>query len=367
MILIKALILLLSALLVIRGLEFNDRNIEALQAFCANTMWLHTPKTSSSLCLTLDNICCNNHFNKVLFNISTDQLLLLAQSKEYNKSNREMRYDSAYGCFSFLIAQDVNKNNSLKKEWMSTRSYQTNVTNMCVRYKTMSHDPDNNIYNIRNMPGKRIKYRYNDNNNEAIYHEYGNSYNSLTHKMITIIREPKSRLISSMLDSFHSEGISKIDYQKMLLYMKTLDNGDGSLRDRMLKKLQYVITFPHFYGCQVKLLNGVPCLSKLLVSEGFNQTALDFAIKRLKQYMFVGIFERYTDSIKMLHFYANLSTKPHPIEFIKLRTTSNNISSYIKQKLDFYDPYDSKLYDAALDIFNEKYEYYKKYEYHNNT
>lgn len=226
----------------------------------------------------------------------------------------------------------------------------------------MSHDPDNKIHYHRNVPGKRTRYYYEDKDHEPIYHEYGNSYNSLTHKMITILREPKSRLISSILDQFHREGMSTIDYQNITLHLKTFENNGEDYKNLMLRKLQYLTKLPNFYGCQVKMLNGVPCISNKLVSNGFNQTALDFAINRIKQYMFVGIFERYEDTIKMMHFFANVSTKPHPVEFIKLRTTSNNVSSYIKEKLDYHDPYDSKLYEIALNIFNQKYEHYKKYE-----
>ena len=58
------IVLLLSLLFVIRCIEYNDRNVKALKEFCDKTMWLHPPKTSSSLCLTLDNICCHNHFQK---------------------------------------------------------------------------------------------------------------------------------------------------------------------------------------------------------------------------------------------------------------------------------------------------------------
>jgi len=333
--------------------------LEQLKSFCDNTMWLHVPKTSSSLCLVLDNICCHNHFRQVVANVSVEKLYSLVKEKKL--VNQNVVNDSAWGCYSLMISNDVYKNNTLKKVWTTTHGYQTNVSNMCIKYKEMSHDPDNSIYYHRTKPGQPKKYNHEDSNHDPIYHEYGNHYNNLKFKMITVIRNPKNRFISSCLDGIHREGMKEKDHINMTLHLKAIDSHHLDVKDRMLNKLQYLKSLPHFYGCQVKMLNGVPCVSKLLVSNGFNQTAVDFAIERLNQYMFVGIFERYEDTVKMLHFYANISTTPHPIELIKLRASDKVVANYINEKLDFDDPYDSKLYEAALNIFNKKYEYYKNY------
>jgi len=271
-----------------------------------------------------------------------------------------MKFESAYSCMSFSTSRDVYVNNTLKTYRISTHGYQSIKSNTCIRYKSISHDPDNNIHYLRNEPGRPFKYRHEDENHEIIYHQYGHSCNNIKRNMITIIRDPKARLISAVLDSFHHEGMTVADFKNLTMHLSKIDDEAHHYKDRTLRKLQYIATLPDFYGCQVKMLNGVPCTSKLLVSNGFNQTALDFAIQRLKQYLFVGIFERYVDTINMLHFYAGGSTKPHYIELIKLRTTDNNISSYIKDRLEFNDPYDSKLYEVALNIFNEKYKFYKK-------
>lgn len=294
-----------------------------------------------------------------MYNISTEELNLLAQ-RGRRKVHKNMRVESAYGCMTFSISKNVYNNKTSKTSWISTHGYQAIKSNMCLRYKLISHDPDNTIHALRNVPGQ-VKRIREDVNKETIYHEYGNSYNSLKRNMITILRDPKGRLISAFLDSFHHEGMTAADFQNLSLQLRKIDdNKKLEYEDRVLRKLQYIVTLPDFYGCQVKMLNGVPCTSKLLVSNGFNQTALDFAIQRLKQYMFVGIFERYADTINMLHFYAGVSTKPHPVELIKFRTTNSNISSYIKERLEFNDPYDNKLYEVALNIFNQKYEIYKK-------
>jgi len=324
-------------------------------------MWLHTPKTSSSLCLVLDNICCHNHFQQVLYNISNETIYNLSKEK---KNYQNMSFQPFLGCYSFNIYKDIynsnNNNNTQKVLLQSTHNYQTNESNMCIKYNTIIHDPDNNMYYHR-YKKELQNIKHEDNESEPIYHEYGNHYNTLQFKMITIIRKPKNRFISSCLDGMHHEGMKDKDYKNMILNLKNIDNNTKKLvyKDRLLNKLQYLTNLTEFYGCQVKMLNGVPCLSKLLVSNGFNQSAIDFAIERLNQYMFIGIFERYEDTVNMLHFYANVSTSPHPIELIKVRSMDIDIENYIYERLYYNDPYDTQLYDAALNIFNKKYEYYK--------
>lgn len=339
--------------------------LDSLKSFCRNMMWLHIPKTSSSLCLVLDNICCHSHFQKVLFNVSIERLTSLVKEKKHSHQN--IAYDSAWGCYSLMIATTQYKNNTLKKVWTTTHGYQTNESSMCIKYNEMTHDPDNNIYYHRTKPGQPKKYIHEDSDHEPIFHEYGNHHNSLKFKMITVIRHPKNRFISSCLDGIHREGMTEKDYRNMTATLNAIDNDRHHHRDKLLNRFQYLTTLSDFYGCQVKMLNGVPCVSKLLVSNGFNQTALDFAIERLNQYMFVGIFERYEDTVNMLHFYANVSTSPHPIELIKLRKTDTVIANFINERLKFHDPYDIKLYEAAVNIFNKKYEYYKAMKFLNKT
>lgn len=85
------IVIFLITLLSIACLAYSNTTLHRLTEFCDNMMFLHTPKTSSSLCLTLDNICCHNHFQEVLFNISTETLKNLGQS-DY-KNNNDMKYD----------------------------------------------------------------------------------------------------------------------------------------------------------------------------------------------------------------------------------------------------------------------------------
>lgn len=85
------IVIFLITFLSIACLVYSNITLHALTEFCDNMMWLHPPKTSSSLCLTLDNICCHNHFQEVFFNISTETLKNLGQS-DY-KNNNLMKYD----------------------------------------------------------------------------------------------------------------------------------------------------------------------------------------------------------------------------------------------------------------------------------
>jgi hypothetical protein len=63
------------------------------------------------------------------------------------------------------------------------------------------------------------------------------------------------------------------------------------------------------------MLNGYSCASGFILrSAPFNQTVLDQAIAVLRQFYFVGIFERYNESISALHYLANNGrSRPHKV------------------------------------------------------
>lgn len=70
----------------------------------------------------------------------------------------------------------------------------------------------------------------------------------------------------------------------------------------------------YFNRCVCKMLNGHECMSSFLTrNDPFNQTALDFALKVLNRFYFVGIFEEYEKSLMILHQLVNDGHVAHQV------------------------------------------------------
>ena len=183
---------------------------------------------------------------------------------------------------------------------------------------------------------------------------------------VTILRQPKLRLISSFSDgSGHVEGMGDEDRSKMAERWSTIAHEKYSNlshhevhKIKFIKKMVDYISHPNMIGCYTKMLNGYNCYSDSLTRhKPFNSTALDIALSRLRQFFFVGIFEEYEKSIQVFHYLANVSTKPHWVEYKKLRTTKvskNIIKTVLGLPLlqQFKDPYDDVVYEEAQRLFN---------------
>lgn len=84
------------------------------------------------------------------------------------------------------------------------------------------------------------------------------------------------------------------------------------------------------------------------------------AINKLNNFYFVGIFERYEESIEQFNKIIGSEVTVHPLERINFR--AKKLSKFIHlikdlQNKDYHDPYDELIYNEAIKIFNKKQDY----------
>lgn len=120
-------------------------------------------------------------------------------------------------------------------------------------------------------------------------------------------------------------------------------------------------------GCYVKMLNGYRCFEDVVLT----QKMVTKAIETMKQFLFVGIFEEYEPSLRVLihkiqsHQQLPPSfARPHRVEVIKLRSAYNTCKPVLTQafkkgQLFYHDPYDSTVYEEAKKLFAEQRQAYE--------
>ena len=268
---------------------------------CPNLWWLHSPKTSSTFCTSISHVCCPSLFQEGVKNITED-----------NYSTNKL----ANGCtlpFNF-------KQNGFACAGLASNG---------------QHAP----YPVAEKDVKRI---------------FNNQSNIIA---VTILRQPASRLISSFFDGGgHWEGFGDVDHAKLLKHWATYPHDEQQINQTTIRKALDYIYHPRMIGCVTKMLLGYHCYSDYLSKQSsFNETALHTAKQRLKQFLFVGIFEHYEESIRLFHIIANTSTQPHWTEHRKQRVTTINpeIRSFLIKNVtqSFVDPYDDELYALATERF----------------
>ena len=104
-------------------------------------------------------------------------------------------------------------------------------------------------------------------------------------------------------------------------------------------------------GCQVKMLNGYNCFA----NRNITTIMLDRAIARLYRMKFVGMTDKYTESVIKFHqkYVPNSSFPIHDIELVTFRTTArfDEAKRILQNERYDYDSYDTVLYTHALEIF----------------
>jgi hypothetical protein len=102
------------------------------------------------------------------------------------------------------------------------------------------------------------------------------------------------------------------------------------------------------------MLIGLQCHKQENITDGMMQDA----IAHLRNFVFVGVSDRYDESVEAFHIMMQKGTKPSPIEFEKHRAGSYNsealqVMNDILDEIGFYDPYDEEIYKIANEMFNE--------------
>ena len=269
---------------------------------CPNLLWLHPPKTSSTLCTTISHICCPKLFS---FGVKT----FVESNYTTNKLSR--------GC---TVPLDFKQNGFA-----------------CVGL---------------GCNGEHFPYPTEDKDNKRIFN------NQTTIIAVTMMRQPALRLISSFFDGGgHWEGFNDKLHTNMLKKWETYPQEEpDQIKQTTIRKALEYIYHPHMIGCVTKMLLGYPCYSDYLSKQSsFNVTALHVAKQRLRQFFFVGIFEHYEESIRLFHRIANVSTQPHWTELKKQRFTviDPEIRAILLANVStsFVDPYDDELYAQAKEWF----------------
>ena len=189
---------------------------------CKSIFWLHTPKTSSSLCLTMRHICCPDIFKTFVSNYSS--------VKSESKYETTSRYEPiiSHGCVDLhKTAFQRNNTKSIPLSFLCPYGFNRN------------HEP----FNIQDH--QLIDYK------NASFSSPSDKRSSTLKKYfgIIIIREPSSRLVSAFLDGKHSEGMPYEEIKRMhSRHGQYQPKGKLNTTARMLYAFDDYIQYPHFIG-----------------------------------------------------------------------------------------------------------------------
>eukprot|EP00613_Pedinella_sp_CCMP2098_P036149 CAMPEP_0171810724 /NCGR_PEP_ID=MMETSP0991-20121206/77718_1 /TAXON_ID=483369 /ORGANISM="non described non described, Strain CCMP2098" /LENGTH=253 /DNA_ID=CAMNT_0012424025 /DNA_START=300 /DNA_END=1061 /DNA_ORIENTATION=- len=189
-------------------------------------------------------------------------------------------------------------------------------------------------------------------------------------RLVIVMRHPTARVVSMFADSRHVVGLQ--GSAKRALNDAMLNRSDAACRHiRRSKQPQHkacdeaaafsvFLRHPAASGCVAKTLVGKWCNDPFRVTE----EELDLALQRLRLFAFVGIFERWDNTVHAFH--RRLMGRPHggdqvssrPCD-IELRHTRERpkeaaaVSAALEaETVVFQDRWDSPLYEEALKIFN---------------
>ena len=189
---------------------------------CKSIFWLHTPKTSSSLCLTLRHVCCPDIFESFISN------------------NVSMNSEKGNSYVSIIRNGCVDLNKKTVHQTNSTRNLPLSF--LCPYRFNRNHEP----FNIQDH--QLLGYQ---NGNNASFSMSSTKQSSALKKYfgIIMIREPLSRLVSAFLDGKHSEGMPKDEIERMHIRHESFDTTyERNDTVRMLHAFDDYIQYPHFIG-----------------------------------------------------------------------------------------------------------------------
>jgi len=281
-------------------------------------LWLHIPKTSSTFSITVQVLCQEKKFwEKILPPRTT------SSTTGYNQTNLNKFTRIYRGCVYLKQFTDWNPN---------IRGVNTDSINEC-------NWTCKNLFWHRPIPS---------------------NWDPAT--FVTILRNPKSRLISSFLDGhFHELSKESKTQLNMTMNGKVINRLVHEAGNRLLNDHDYALELFNIYsklpeniGCQVKMIAGEHCQHNVIpTEETFNQ-----AKQRLHQLKYVGIYERYQESIEYFHklILPNSKRGLHPLELHRFRDSSifpNRVKlRKTLEALDYHDPLDDRIYEEAIIRFN---------------
>lgn len=162
--------------------------------------------------------------------------------------------------------------------------------------------------------------------------------------VVAFFRKPSQRLLSAYHDLLHSVGFGRFEY-KILKQTSSLGGAAAYVR------------FPGIAGCTARMLTGADCADPSPVRSNATfdggKSVLESALLALEKLEFVGLTERWDESICLFH--RMFGGRIHPGEFKNFHSTDQKKKPkpvYDEQPLHgFKDAVDERIYEAAVQRF----------------
>jgi hypothetical protein len=217
---------------------------------------MHTAKTGSTFCLAIQHACCKDGFEMMTEGIQTSTLTYAFGSPR-NRTLAPFRYDEQF-CFKFVRTGFPPLN--------------------CTFAGRPEHIPMHPSTSLEASMG------------------------------MVIIREPKSRIISALLDGVHLEGFVNRSqgYELRNIFTAMDKDKETPHQHKLLKKAQLYTYHPNLYGHQVKMLLGEMTVDLSKKTDALYPSIVERALERLRHFYFVGIFDQYVRSLHLFHALANV-------------------------------------------------------------
>jgi len=165
-------------------------------------------------------------------------------------------------------------------------------------------------------------------------------------QVVAMFRRPSQRLISAYYGGRHTAGFSKMEYQTMLKKLPRDNKGGPAAYAR----------YPGIAGCTARMLTGARCAESAAARPGAafdsGRARLSEALEMVKKLAFVGLMERWDESICLFHrmFGGPVNT----IQLLDFHAGSRHRAEYNESLLEgFRDEVDEQIYQAAVVRYEE--------------
>lgn len=169
--------------------------------------------------------------------------------------------------------------------------------------------------------------------------------------VISLFRNPKSRLVSAYLDHYHLEGMSADRRDELKGLMPVEYGHHKSVESAVANFKAYGSFAPDNFGCQTKMILGYPCHARVDITRDM----LVKAIRIMQTFRFIGVTEYYESSVLLFNRMMGMTTPVHPLELqhYRVSTVRPDVVRAV-QNLTYHDPFDTVIYQAAQMLFRQK-------------
>lgn len=155
--------------------------------------------------------------------------------------------------------------------------------------------------------------------------------------VVGMFRKPSQRLISAFRNGMHANGFSDDEFEQIQAVCGHRDLASC------------YAGFPGIAGCMARMLTGDKCAESFQMREGRfdgGRARLQEALKALDSMAFVGLTERWEESVCLFH--RMFGGRINSAEFLKVHEGSRHHGAYGEEELEgFRDEVDEKIYEAA--------------------